>query len=225
MKVLAVLSQKGGVGKTTLATCLAVAAEADGKHTAIFDLDPQATASFWKDVRGSETPAVESIQAVRLPAMLKAAKEAGADLAIIDGAAVARDIAFQAAKCADFALIPTKAAVFDSMSMIQTIDVVKQAAKPFALVLNFVPPQGQETGDAVSTAEQLGTPVCPVFIGNRKAFFRAQSAGLAVQEHDPTSRAADEIQRLYAYTLIHLYNDETDHDSHQVQGELAASGS
>jgi len=47
MKVLAILSQKGGVGKTTLATCLAVASENDGKKTAIFDLDPQATASFW----------------------------------------------------------------------------------------------------------------------------------------------------------------------------------
>ena len=225
MKVLAVLSQKGGVGKTTLVTCLAVAAETDGKRTAIFDLDPQATASFWKDVRDSDTPAVESIQAVRLPAMLRAAAEAGADLAIIDGAAVARDIAFQAAKCADFVLIPTRAAVFDSMSMIQTIEVVNQAAKPFALVLNFVPPQGQETADAISTAKQIGAPVCPVFIGNRKAFFRAQSAGLAVQEYQPDSKAADEIKDLYGYTYIHLYKDEKAYVSHQVKDELVASGS
>ena len=147
--------------------------------------------------------------------MLKAAEAAGADLAIIDGAAVARDIAFQAAKCADFALIPTKAAIFDSMSMIQTIDVIQQAAKPFTLVLNFVPPQGQETADAITMAEQLNAPVCPVFIGNRKAFFRAQSAGLAVQEHDPDSKAADEINHLYSYILIHLYNDGVDHANHQ----------
>ena len=69
MKVLAILSQKGGVGKTTLATCLAVAAEQAGKETAIIDLDPQATASFWKDVRQLDTPAVASIQPVRLAAM------------------------------------------------------------------------------------------------------------------------------------------------------------
>ncbi len=62
MKVLAILSQKGGVGKTTLATCLAVAAEQAGKEAAIIDLDPQATASFWKDVRQLDTPAVASIQ-------------------------------------------------------------------------------------------------------------------------------------------------------------------
>ena len=140
--------------------------------------------------------------------MLEAAAAAGADLAIVDGAAVARDVAFQAAECADFALIPTRAAVFDSMSMVHTIEVVKQAGKPYAVVLNFVPPQGQETGDALATAEKLDAPVCPVLIGNRKAFFRAQSAGLAVQEHDPRSKAANEIRRLYAYTRIRLYTDE-----------------
>ena len=101
MKTLAILSQKGGVSKTTLATCLAVAAENDGKRTALFDLDPQATASFWNDIREADTPAVASIQAVRLPVMLNAAREAGTDLAIIDGAAVARDVTFAAAKVAD----------------------------------------------------------------------------------------------------------------------------
>lgn len=56
MKVLAILSQKGGVGKTTLATCLAVAAEHAGKETAIIDLDPQATASFGRTCASSTRP-------------------------------------------------------------------------------------------------------------------------------------------------------------------------
>lgn len=208
MKVLAILSQKGGVGKTTLSTCLAVAAEADGLQTSIFDLDPQATASFWHDVRESETPAVVSIQAVRLPAMLEAAKDAGADLVIIDGAAVARDVAHMAAAAADYVLIPTKAAVFDTMSMTQTIDVVRQTETPCSIVLNFVPPQGQETADAQSLGENLNVDVCPVLIGNRKAYFRAQSQGLAVQEFAPRDKAAREIHRLYTYTRIHLLTEE-----------------
>lgn len=205
MKILAILSQKGGVGKTTLATCLAVAAEAEGKKTAIFDLDPQATASFWLDVRNQEAPAVISIQSVRLPAMLKAAAEAGTDLAIIDGAAVARDVAFEASQSADYVLIPTKTAVFDTMSMMHTIEIVRQQDKPFSIVLTFVPPLGQETGDAISAAAQLNASICPVHIGNRKAFFRAQSEGKAVQEYEPNGKAADEIARLYDYTCIQLY--------------------
>ena len=205
MKVLAVLSQKGGVGKTTLATCLAVAAEQDGKRTAILDLDPQATASFWNDIRKADTPAVASIQSIRLPAMLKAARSADTELVIIDGAAVARDVIFEAATVADFVLIPTKSAVFDTMSMLQTIDVVYQQKKPFAVVLTFTPPAGQEITDVIETAKEINAPTCPVLIGNRKAYFRAQSEGLAVQEYQPKGKAADEITRLYEYICIHLY--------------------
>ncbi len=224
MKVLAILSQKGGVGKTTLATCLAVAAEQDGKSTAIFDLDPQATASFWQDVRDADTPAVQSIQAVRLPALLQAAEEAGAELVIIDGAAVARDITTEAAKHADFILIPTKAAVFDTMSMTRTIQAVRTENKPFSIVLNFVPPQGRETADAITTAATLNAAICPVMIGNRKSYFRAQGAGLAVQEYEPRGKAAQEIRRLYVYTRIHLYNEGAADEHHETRHQYAASG-
>ncbi len=208
MKTLAILSQKGGVGKTTLATCLAVAAQADQKKVAILDLDPQATSSFWLDVRENKNIAVISIQTVRLPAMLKTAEEAETDIVIIDGAAVARDVTYEAALVADYVLIPTKTAVFDTMSMLQTIEILKQLNKPFSIVLTFVPPSGQETNDSIITVNELNANICPVHIGNRKAFFRAQSNGQAVQEFEPEGKGADEIKRLYEYMCIHLYNDQ-----------------
>ena len=187
------------MGKTTLSTCIAVAAAESGLDVAVFDLDPQATATFWKDVREADTPAVVSIQAVRLPAMLKAAEEAGTDLVVIDGAAVARDVVFDAARASDFVLVPTRAAVFDFMSMRQTIDIIRQEETPLAVVLNFVPPAGVEAGEARELAGQLKTQVCPVQLGNRKAFFRAQSQGLAVQEFQPASKAAEESRQLYRF--------------------------
>jgi len=156
-------------------------------------------------VRKTNSPAVVSIQAVRLPAMIKAAKEAGTKLIIIDGAAVARDVAFEAAKSADYVLIPTKTAVFDTMSMMHTIDIVKQQNKPFSIVLNFVPPAGQETQDTVKVAKEIKAAICPVQIGSRKAFFRAQSEGKAVQEYEPKGKAAKEIESLYKYICIQLY--------------------
>ncbi len=207
MKVLAILSQKGGVGKTTLATCLAVAAEADGKAAVVLDLDPQATATFWRDNREAETPAVSSLQASRLAVTLQAAAKGGADLAIIDGAAVAREVAYMAAQHADFVLIPTKSAVFDTMSMTHTLDVVNQLNKPAAVVLTFVSPQGKETADAFDAMGQLGVNVCPTTIGNRKAFFRAQEQGRAAQEYEPNGAAAREIAALYEYMHIKLYGN------------------
>jgi len=208
MKVVSILSQKGGVGKTTTAINLAVAAEADNKTTAVFDLDPQATASFWKDIREKDTPAVVSIQAVRLEAMLKSAKEAGTDIVFIDGAAVARDIAYLAAAVSDYILIPTRTAVFDTMSMTHTMSIAKEQGIPFTVLLNFVPPAGQETRDAERMVESMGAEICPIKIGNRKSYFRAQSTGLAVQEYEPDGKAAIEIKRLYKFICMSVYSNE-----------------
>jgi chromosome partitioning protein len=86
MKVVAILSQKGGAGKTTLALHLAAAAEAAKLSTVVIDLDPQASASDWKDSREHETPVVTALPHTRLPQGLQAAKEGGAKLVVIDTA-------------------------------------------------------------------------------------------------------------------------------------------
>ena len=61
----------GGAGKTTIGIHLAVAAEKRGMKTALFDLDPQASASSWSDKRKQPSPAVVSAQAARLPGLLE----------------------------------------------------------------------------------------------------------------------------------------------------------
>jgi chromosome partitioning protein len=86
MKTIAIISQKGGAGKTTVAVHLAVAAEQHGWKTALFDLDPQASAASWADKRNNQPPAVVSAQAVRLPNLLEQAAAQSADLVIIDSA-------------------------------------------------------------------------------------------------------------------------------------------
>jgi hypothetical protein len=88
MKTIAIISQKGGAGKTTVAVHLAVAAEQDGLNTALFDLDRQASASSWSDKRGKLSPAVVSAQAARLPSLLEQAVAQSADLVIIDNGSV-----------------------------------------------------------------------------------------------------------------------------------------
>ena len=216
MKILSIITQKGGAGKTTVATALAVAAELDGQHVAIFDLDPQATACFWSDVREALTPAVKDCSVARLSNYLDAAREAGCDLAIIDCPAVHRDIAHDAAALSDFILIPSRADVFDIRSMTKTIEVIRSVNKPHAVVLNFCPPSGAEVPAAREGVIQIGAELCPVELHQLKAFARAQQTGQTAQEITPTSAAAEQIINLYGYTRIKLYQ-EASHGKNQVE--------
>src|SRR3712207_4168765 len=86
MKVVAVVSQKGGAGKTTLAVHLATCAYLNGHRVALVDLDPQATARRWGEKREAEGPEVVSDHPSRLKPLLEAAKGNGADLVVVDTA-------------------------------------------------------------------------------------------------------------------------------------------
>lgn len=205
MKTLAIISQKGGVGKTTIATALAVAGEAHGKQTAIFDLDPQASATFWKDMRKAETPAVASVASARLGHMLKAAEDGGCQLAVIDAPPFAKDIAYEAAQRADFILIPTRPAVLDVMAMTKTLELVKHYNKPAAVVLTFCPTQGgREIADTEEAVKSMGATLAPIRLHTRVSYPRAQQTGLTAQEFEPDGKAAQEIQELYEYTCMNL---------------------
>jgi chromosome partitioning protein len=205
MKVIGILNQKGGVGKTTLATCLSVAFESHNKKVALIDLDPQATSCFWSDIRKQNTPAVVSIQPVRLKSIIQGAKEAKTDIVIIDGAAIQKEIAYDVAQVADYVLIPTKPAVFDVTSMQETIQILQQNKTPYSVILNMISPSGQEINDFKKLTKDLNIPLCDVSIGNRKDFFRAQNIGLAVQEYDEHCKGAEEIIQVYKYINKQIY--------------------
>jgi chromosome partitioning protein len=98
MRIIAIIGQKGGTGKTTTTIGLAVAAVRAGFQSAILDLDPQSNAANWKDRREAEGPAVESIQPGRLRQTLKAAEDAGADYVFIDTPGKSDTAAVEAAR-------------------------------------------------------------------------------------------------------------------------------
>ena len=112
MWTVSIVSQKGGAGKTTLAVHLATAAQQAGLTVAVIDLDPQATARRWGEKRG-RAPEVVSDHAIRLPALLQAARTNGADLVFVDTAPNADQAALGAARAADLILIPCRPSAFD----------------------------------------------------------------------------------------------------------------
>lgn len=201
MKVLAIIGQKGGSGKTTTALGLAVAATMAGRRVAVIDLDPQATAANWGDRReDKESPAVVSCQAARLVQVLEAAKAQGVQLAIIDTPGKSSDTATRAAKAADRVLLPIQPHLFDIETLESVAEILVLAGKPpAAVVVNRAPVQGKRHEDTREALVRMGYEVAPVVLFNRAAHGDATNLGQAASEYEPKGKAAHEIANLYSY--------------------------
>jgi chromosome partitioning protein len=200
MDILAVISQKGGAGKTSLAVALAVAAERAGRRAAVIDVDPQATAAAWADRRDNQPPIVVSAQPARLAAVLATAAEGGVDLAVIDTPPRAEQAALAAARAATLILIPCRPAVFDLDTIAVTLDLIRLAGGGAVVaVLNGVPAQGQEQAQARDILVGMGMTVCPAVLGYRKGFPHSAAVGQGPQEYAPGSKAAEEVELVYQF--------------------------
>lgn len=200
MKTIAFLSQKGGAGKTTLALHLGVAAESRRRPTVIIDLDPQASAAGWKDLRSRSTPLVLAAPPARLSQILETAGREGAALALIDTAPHSEGAALAAARLADLILIPCRPSILDLRAIRSTVDIAALAGRPACIVLNAVPPRGALGEEACAAVSIYQLPIAPVRIGQRAAYVHALTAGRAAQEYDPRGKAAREVAALYKWT-------------------------
>jgi chromosome partitioning protein len=194
MHTIALIAQKGGVGKTTIAIHLATAFAAEGRATLILDLDPQASATEWKDHRAAEFPAVLSIQPSRLSKVMDEAKSIGTDVLILDTAPHSESTALEAARVADLILVPCQPTIMDLRAMSKTVDLLRLVRKPAYALLNSIPHQGSVTDEAAQMiVESFGLPVAPVRFGDRVAYSRCMIAGQAAQEIEPGGKAASEV--------------------------------
>src|SRR5579872_116793 len=134
MKVVAVLSEKGGAGKTTLAVHLATAAHLAGQGVMILDLDPQGSAYAWSE-RRTEPPEAEAIAPVAMAGWLERLEGAGADLVILDTGRDSNNAGYTAAKAADLIVIPCRVGGFDFLALNRTLDLCRLAGKRPVVVL------------------------------------------------------------------------------------------
>jgi chromosome partitioning protein len=204
MRTVAIISQKGGSGKTTLALHLATAAALEGRNTAIIDLDPQASAANWSDRRSSELPVVLSAHASRLAHEMKRVEDMEGELLIIDTAPHSDSAALEAAKAADLILVPCRPAILDIEAISNTLDLVRTTGTPIFVVMNAVAPQGNEAAEAAEAISGLDVGVCPVQLRQRVAFSRALIGGQSAQEYEPGGKAAREAKELHAFMCAHL---------------------
>ena len=208
MHVIALVSQKGGSGKTTLATALAVAHQQDGGGAAIADLDPQGSSMAWHHFRDGEPPPVSAVHPPRLERTLASYERAGVSWALIDTAPHASGGALAAARLADLVLVPCRPSTPDLAAIAGSLEVAALAGAQAAVLLNAVPPRGSLAAEAAAAVEGIGARVAPVTLGARVAHVHAFTLGRSAQEYAPGGKAAAEIEALYRWADTQLHREE-----------------
>lgn len=197
MKIIALINQKGGVGKTTLALHLATALHHHGFNTVLLDLDPQSSATEWFDAREDELPPVRSIQPARLEKTIEQAREIDTDVIVLDTAPHTEATALAAARAADLVIVPCQPKIMDLRAMRRTAELIRLVKAPAFVVLNGVPHQGTVAEEAAEAIEgDIGLKVAPVRLGYRVAYDRALIGGQTAQEFEPDGKAAKEVDAL-----------------------------
>lgn len=224
MITIGLISQKGGVGKTTLAIHLATAFQAAGREAMVVDLDPQASAAEWKDARTDARPYVIAVPAARLRKTLDTARENEAEVVLLDTPPHSDGTALEAARASDLILVPCGPSIMDLRAMRKTADLLGHLGKSTFAVLNETAAQGTVADEAArAITAQFEMPVCPVRLGQRVAFSRCLITGQTAQEYEPEGKAAQEVTSLMQWTseLVGFSTSRRVHKSTSPKGAVA----
>jgi chromosome partitioning protein len=201
MKTIAVLSRKGGAGKTTMAVSLGIAAQQAGLKAVVADIDPLRSAAV---VLGSRTDAASILietTARKLKAVREACRRTGCDLLIIDTPPAPSNEVVKAIEIADFCLAVARPSALDLAAIADTIELIWKHRRQGLVVLNQCPParngvEASVTRQALQILEFSRVPVAASRIRSRLAYQQAANERLGVSEFAPHSEAALDLQRL-----------------------------
>lgn len=221
MQTLAVLSHKGGTGKTTIATHLAMSAQAAGHRTVLVDMDPQRSALAWSRHRSAygaaineapviqEGPIFQEGRAGTLYFARQAAERLRVELMVADTAPNCEADTLDAARWADLCLIVVRPSFFDIQAVGRTVDVVRSLGRPGLFLLNQAPAgQGRAMQEATAALSQYGLPVSAIRLHARPVFQTAAAAGLTVGETAAAGPAAAEVNALWRDLSFRLGLDQ-----------------
>lgn len=211
MRTLAVVALKGGSGKTTVATHLALAAHLRGSPVLVADIDPQHSAHDLLDARGDPGPACVMTTGAKLLAAQFAADGLQKDLLVIDTAAGAIEDLGEAIVLADLVVMVVRPTLLDIAGLARTLSIVRRLGKPSTVVVNQAPVarEGSEAPvvrRALRALEYMQAPVAPAILRSRTIYQVALERGRSAEEM-PDKAAAKEVAALWEF----------------VEGRLAAS--
>ena len=199
MRVLALASQKGGSGKTTLSGHLAVQAQLAGAGPVVLiDIDPQGSLADWWNERETDLPAFAQTTVARLASDLEILRQQGFKLAVIDTPPAITMAIQSVISVAELIVVPTRPSPHDLRAVGATVDLCERAGKPLVFVVNGATPKAKITSEAAVALSQHGT-VAPITLHHRTDYAASMIDGRTVMEVDPNGRSAEEIRQLWTY--------------------------
>jgi chromosome partitioning protein len=207
VKTIAIISQKGGVGKTTLTINLAAAAQLRSKSgVVIADTDPQASSYLWYQPRVEATPLpyVVTIHPAGLPDLLEKARGQGADYLFIDTPPNSSEQTLATAELADLIIVPCEPSYVDIRAIQRTAKIVTMANKPAFAILNRCPARGSEAQETREALSLLGFSHFLPDIISRAAARRAYAFNKTILEFEPKGQSAHEIKQAFKMIEKHF---------------------
>jgi len=205
MRKIAIVTQKGGAGKSTLAVCLAVAAREAGENVCLIDLDPMGSLTNWGDRRQKDDILVIAASPGELNTVMGELESLGVSLVLIDTPAGDTRVAEEAIDAANLCLVPARPNIFDVAASGGTLQKLKVRERDYAFVLNQCPPQRQSPRiqqgiDALAAMGVLMTPL----VASRADYQEAARKALGVTELNASGAAAAEMRELWRSTRARL---------------------
>ena len=206
MHIFALISQKGGAGKSTLARQFAVLA-GENDASILIDRDPQETSTKWWQRRQGLQPVparpdLLDLDGTDLPtAVMRLRKRAGGAVFVDTRPAVAEPEA-EAARVADLVIVPVRPSPDDLEAVGETLKILRRLDKQAVLVVNAAKNEARAR-DARAALSRYPVPVCPSYVGDRAVYLDASLEGRGVGEMRGAAGrdAHDELRTVWTWIL------------------------
>jgi chromosome partitioning protein len=197
MRTLAFVSQKGGSGKSTIVSSVAVAAHQANEKVCVIDMDPKGSLTNWARLRGAGDIEALASGGAGLPALLATLERRGVTLALLDTPGAEGAASSAAMRVADLNIVPSRPSLFDLWASARARAALEGIGAEFVFLLNQCPPaQTARVQDGVEALEEMGRLISPLILA-RVEYQDAARRGRGVTELNPSGGAAQEVRGLW----------------------------
>ena len=203
-KIITFATIKGGAGKTTLTTNIAIEVARSKKTVLIVDCDHKQKSSYnWFEKREDESNivAMEAFSIETLNKIIQTAKDNSIDYVLIDTAGTEDNIVNKAIELSDLCIIPCGSGGFDLPSQKKTIDIVKKLGKKASIVLTKCVTTSNDEKNARLVLSGLNIHVSPHVTTYLQVYKDAALLSKSVTEINTSKKATDEIKKLFDWMI------------------------